>query len=147
MKSKISYHNVSGFAAGLILGIIVTAMVAFTNNPAGPASGTTPVSLTTANTYIKNYMNGATVYNQVMKGYAIDRSQLDAMNSILSENAALTGFRMYKAKDNNGQKIIVVVGVTSTGKDAVGNTMYTTQSVINDPCPPVCDMSSTIIQN
>ena len=92
-------------------------------------------------------MTGAAPFNQVIKGFTVDKPQLDAMNSIAKENQDLTGFRIYFGKDNNGKKIGIVVGVDSSGKDALKNTIFSTDSPISSPCPPICDVSSPIIVN
>ena len=146
--NKISFIA-SGFIAGIIVGISMVGMFAFTNGPgaAAPATGVTPVSAAVANTFFKNYMTGATPLNQVVKGFTLDKSQLDAMNLIIQENSALAGFRVYLGVDNNARKIAIVVGVDGSGKDAVANTIYSTVSMATNPCPPVCDGASAITKN
>ena len=149
MKTKKYLYVVSGFFGGILSAVLIFVLFAFSNAPltGGTLIGVNPVSATDANTYVKNYLSGATVNNQVIKGFTLDKTQLDAMNNIFRENSLLTGFRIYMAKDNSGQKIAIVVGVDATGKDAVTNTIYNTSAAINNPCPPVCDVTSTITKN
>lgn len=146
MKTNKFYFTAAGFLTGLVLGISIFGLVAFKNSPDAPGGGVGPVSSTDANTYFKNYMSSATPLNQVVKGFTIDKTQFDAMSMINQENSALTGFRIYLGKDNNARKVAIVVGVDSYGKDAVGNTIYNTDSQGTNPCPPVCDASSPIIK-
>jgi hypothetical protein len=147
MKTHKYIYPVSGFLAGIVSGISIIVLFAFTNSPVPPGSGNSPISAAEANTCFKNYMATAASLNQVIKGFTVDKSQLDAMNSIISENAQLTGFRIYFGKDVGGQKSAIVVGVDSFGHDAVSNTIYHTSAPNNNPCPPVCDLNSAIIKN
>ena len=146
MKKNKFYFTGVGFLAGLMVAGSVVGFFAFRNSPSGPdaSPAVSATSAAVANGYLKNYLSGASPLNQVLKGFRIDVSQLNAMNMIIKENPALAGFRVYLGKDNNAQKVAIVVGVDSGGRDAVGNTIYTTDSPGTDPCPPVCDASSTI---
>jgi hypothetical protein len=146
MKTNKIFFTSVGFLTGIVSGISIMGILAFSNGPApsNPGPGNSVISTAVANTYFKNYMAGAATFNQVIKGFTIDKSQLDAMNSIANENSLLTGFRIYFGKDNNAQKIAIVVGVDSNGKDAVTNTIYNTSAPINNPCPPICDVVSPI---
>ena len=147
MKTNKFYFTAAGFLAGIVSGISIIGLLAFTNNSASPGPGNSAIPATVANTYFKNYMAGATVYNQVIKGFTIDKTQLDAMNSIAAENSLLTGFRIYFGKDNNAQKIAIVVGIDASGRDAVTNTIYNSMATSNNPCPPICDVNSPIVKN
>jgi len=148
MKANKYIFAVAGFFAGIVSGISIIVLFAFTSSPVPPgAGGNSPISAADANTCFKSYMTTAASFNQVIKGFTVDKSQLDAMNSIISENAQLTGFRIYFGKDPGGQKSAIVVGVDSFGHDAVGNTIYHTSAPNNNPCPPVCDLTSPIIRN
>lgn len=149
MKIHKYIYPVAGFLAGIVSGISIIGLFAFSNSPVSPGSGggNSPISAADANTYFKNYMATAASLNQVVKGFTVDKSQLDAMNSIIAENAQLTGFRIYFGKDPGGQKSAIVVGVDSYGHDAVSNTIYHTSAPNNNPCPPVCDVTSPIIRN
>jgi hypothetical protein len=147
MKTNKYIFTALGFATGLVSGISIIALLSFANAPVTPppAGGNVPVSAAVAHTYLTNYLSGAASFNQVIKGFTVDKAQLDAMNSIARENSLLTGFRIYLGKDNNSKKIGIVVGVDNTGKDAVKNTIFNTDSQNLSPCPPVCDVTSPII--
>ena len=148
MKTNKKFFAAAIFLTGLVLGISIMGVLAFTSGPGAPApgTGTNPVSPTDANLYFKNYLAGAASFNQVIKGFTIDKTQLNAMNSIAAENSNLTGFRIYMGKDNKSLNIAIIVGVNSNGKDAVNNTIYKTDTQTN-LCPPVCDAGSQITMN
>jgi len=136
------------FGSGLTMGIILIGLMSF--KPAPSSAGGTqpaPVSVQEAHNYFNQYMAGATAYNQVMKGFTIDRAQLDAMNMISRENPELSGFRIYMGKDNTSAKLGIVVGIDNMGKDAVKNTIFSTAAQNLSPCPPICDVSSPIVNN
>ncbi|MEI7662176.1 MAG: hypothetical protein WCK34_08260 [Bacteroidota bacterium] len=147
MKTNKYFFSVMGFITGTVFGISVFLFLSFTNGPAAPAQGSGVVAITSADahTCFTKYLSGAVSYNQVIKGINIDRTQLEAMNSISGENPALPGFRIYFGKDNTGRSVAIVVGVDSMGKDAVKNTIFNTDAPKFSPCPPICDVSSPII--
>jgi hypothetical protein len=149
MKTNKYIYVALVFLAGIVSGISIVGLLAFKNAPAPSASGSgiAPISSTDANQYYKNYLASATIYNHVIDGLVIDKTQLDAMNAIFQENNSLTGFRIYFGKDNNSNNVAIVVGVNGSGKDAVGNTIYNTVSYSTNACPPVCDNTSPIIRN
>ena len=141
MKTKTLLSTGFGFLTDLIAGNSKSGLLA---SSGGSGAVNSPVDATVANTYVKNYLAGASTTNAVVKGFTLDKAQLDAMNSINKENPLLTIFRIYMGKDNNAQRVAIVVGVDSTGRDAVNNTIYMTASVSSSPCPPVCDAASPI---
>ena len=148
MKTNKLVITALGFFGGIIFTVSMMGIYAFSEAPAAAAPGGTlgTVSASVANTYFKKYIAGAITYNQVIKGFAVDKSQLDAMNNIAKENAGLVGFRIYFGKDNDLKPVSIVVGVDAKGLDAVTNTIYTTNAP-GSPCPTVCDNQSPIIQN
>ena len=146
MKTNKYFLTFVGFLTGSICGISLISILSFTNAPGNPAVVNTPMTSVDANTFVKNYVASAVANNQVIKGISLDRSQLDAMNSLTRENQALAGFRIYLGKDGSGSKIGIVVGVDGNGKDATGNTIYNTAAQVLNVCPPVCDLSSPIIK-
>ncbi|MEI7895525.1 MAG: hypothetical protein WCJ26_00710 [bacterium] len=147
MKTKKYFFTALVFLTGMVSGISIIGFMSFTSAPAMPSPGITPLTSAVAHSYFNNYLSGATAYNQVIKGFTIDKAQLSAMNSIAAENASLTGFRIYMGKDNNSNRIGIVVGIDNAGNDAVGNTIYSTDTQSLSPCPPVCDVNSPIILN
>jgi hypothetical protein len=147
MKTNKYFFTALGFLTGLVLGISIIGSLAFTYGPGSSASGSSivPITATDAHLYFGKYLSGAVSLNQVIKGFTIDKSQLEAMNSIAKENADLTGFRIYMGKDNTSRKIGIVVGVDAAGNDAVKNTIFSTDAPKLSPCPPICDISSPIM--
>ena len=149
MKTNKYFFPVAAFFTGMVFGISILGFFAFTSGPSTPApdGGVTPINTTVAHGFFNNYLVTAAPFNQVIKGFTIDKVQLEAMNNIARENAELSGFRIYMGKDNNSMNIGIVVGVDNLGKDAVKNTIFQTQAVKMSPCPPVCDVSSPIVNN
>ncbi len=147
MKTKKLFLTTAGYITGMISGVVIMALLSFSNTPATPvaAGGNTPVSADVARSFYTKYMTDAAPFNQVIKGFTIDKAQLEAMNAIAKENAELAGFRIYMGKDYAGRKVALVVGVDNTGKDAVKNTIFSSDAQQVSPCPPVCDATSPII--
>ena len=148
MKTNKYFLTVIGFLSGIVFTISFMGLFAFSSGPGSPApvGGNVPVSAAVANGYFKNYMASAVSVNQVIKGFTVDKNQLEAMNNIAKENTTLQGFRIYMGRDNNANPVSIVVGIDGKGLDAVNNTIYNTNSPGN-PCPPVCDVASPIIKD
>lgn len=146
MKNNKYIITAIGFLSGMVFGIATIGFFSFSNGPASPvpAGGVVPITAAEARNYYSRYISEAGSFNQVLKGFTIDKAQLEAMNNIAKENPALTVFRIYMGKDNNSRKIGIVVGVDEKGLDAVKNTIYNTDSQNLSPCPPVCDLNSPI---
>lgn len=134
------------FTSGLVAGFFMLSLFSFTGGPSAsaPAGGLTPISVDSANALFKGYMAEAAPMNQVIKGFAMNRAQLEAVNAIAAQNSALTGFRFYLGKNKAGKALILVVGVDNTGKDAVRNSIFATDTQVAGPCPTVCDVTSPI---
>jgi hypothetical protein len=149
MKTNKYIFTIAGFLTGMVFGVSVIGLLAFTNGPSSsaPSGGITAITPALANSYVGNYLSRAVSLNQVVKGFTIDKVQLDAMNNIARENTDLTGFRIYLGKDNNANNLGIVVGVDNMGMDAVKNSIFVTASQRLSPCPPICDVSSPIILN
>jgi hypothetical protein len=149
MKMNKYAFTALGFVSGIVSGITIFALVAFTSTPPAPPTGgpISAISAATANQYFNNYISGATTYNNVLKGFTLDKSNLDAMNNIFQQNSALAGFRIYFGKDNNSNNVAIVVGVTTSGTDAVNNSIYSFSTQNTNACPPVCDNTSSITKN
>ena len=134
---------------GIIIGISIMTLLSFTKNEnkVSLRTGITTISSSQANTYFRNYMSSSTSFNSVIKGYTIDKNQLDAMTLLSIENRNLTGFRIYNGKDENSSRMSIVVGIDSEGKDAIGSSIYNTDSPNAQPCPTLCDLTSPIIND
>jgi hypothetical protein len=147
MKTNRFFLTALGFLTGMVSGVSIVGLLAFTNGAATPvpAAPIVPVTAAEAHGYFTNYISGATPLNQVVKGFTIDKAQLDAMNSISAENPGLTSFRIYFGKDSRASKVGIVVGVDDAGRDAINGRIYSTEAPKASPCPPICDTSSPII--
>ena len=146
MASRNILFTAATFVAGLFVGLSALAFMSFTSAPAkAPAGSLVQITATDAHTFFMKYMASATPLNQVVKGFTLDRSQLDAMDALARENTELAGFRIYMGLDNSGKKIGIVVGVDITGKDALKNSIFNTDSKNLSPCPLICDVTSPII--
>jgi hypothetical protein len=147
MKTNKCFVPALGFFAGLVVGISIIGLLAFTNAPVRPAPGAGIIVITVAEAhgFVNNYLKDAAPINQVVKGFTIDKAQLAAMKSLSEENPALTGFRIYFGKDNSAKRVGIVVGVDNAGKDAVTGSILNTESQNLSPCPPVCDVNSPIV--
>jgi hypothetical protein len=144
MKHYKFLYPISGFFAGIFVSLVFIGLVSF-SPPGSSGTGIFPVSAETARSYISRYFSAAAPVNSVVRGFNIDRTQLDAMNAIIKENPALTGFRIYLGRNNNNVVQGIVVGVDGQGKDAVNNTIFGTDSKTVSPCPPACETSSPLI--
>jgi hypothetical protein len=149
MKTNKTFFTVLGFLTGMVFGVSIVGLLAFTNaqTSTAPAGGLVPISAADAHACLTRYSANAVSFNQVIKGFTLDKSQIEAMNSISRENPDLSGFRIYMGVDKSSRKIGIVVGVDNTGKDAVKNTIYTTDLKNLSPCPPICDASSPIVMD
>ena len=147
MKTSRYFPTALGFVTGTVFGLTVFFLLSFTrvapSTPPDSSSGA--ISAAVAHSYFSNYMSGAVATSGVIKGFAVDKSQVDAINSLSAETPGLTAFRIYFGKDNNGAKIGIVVGVDNLGNDLVKNSIYGTPAQKISPCPPICDVSSPII--
>ncbi|HNY01610.1 MAG TPA: hypothetical protein PKG48_03430 [Bacteroidales bacterium] len=142
MKKHIYISPVSGFLAGMILGLGFLGLVSFTAAPGGGAT----VTAEQARSYIANYAAGATSAGEVIKGFTIDRSQFEAMSSLSKENGALAGFRIYLGRDESSRLRGIVVGMDGQGRDVVNGSIFNTDAKSVSPCPPACEITSPLTQ-
>ena len=149
MKKGNYYQTGIGFLVGTLFGVMTMVLVSFTmdTGKSGNKDGITIITSAQANSYYRNYMTKAESFNQVIRGFMVDKSQLSAMNAIASENESLNGFRIYTGRDNNNVKVGIVVGIDANGRDAVNNSIFNTDSPSSGPCPTICDQSSPIISD
>jgi hypothetical protein len=132
---------VTSFITGLVFGISVLGLLSFSS---APASGLSPLNQETARAFIASYAADAAPSNAIVKGFTIDRVQLDAMNALIRENSSLAGFRIYLGKNASDRKLGIVVGVDAQGRDALNNTIFGTDASSVSPCPPVCDAANVL---
>lgn len=146
-RNQITLMTVT-FISGLILGISVIGLFAFTNISQVPAplAGVNKISEQDAKVLFRNYFTTATPMNVPVKGFAISKEQLSALNMLANENPGLTAFRIYLGKDNSAGNVGILVGVNGSGMD-VTNTIYRAVAGQSGPCPTICDAASTITSN
>lgn len=147
MKTNKIFSSLPVFFTGLIAGLTLAGLFAFTMGPgAAGTGGNVAVSVSKASQYSKNYLAGAQPYDQVIRGFMVGKAQLEAMNSLLVSNPSLVGFRIYMGADEENRRKDVVVGVDRNGADAVTSPIISTDAAGNNPCPPVCDSNSPILK-
>ncbi|NVO18516.1 MAG: hypothetical protein HXX13_02385 [Bacteroidetes bacterium] len=134
------------FISGLLVGASAIALLSFTgvvNTPSStPAYGKTSVQ--DAQASYRRYASKTSALNDLVKGFALNKEELNAMNSLITENPSLIGFRVYMGLDNSLAPIGIVVGIDNAGKDNL-NSIYKTSGSSSGPCPTLCDQTSTII--
>jgi hypothetical protein len=141
MKKK-SIVSVVTFVSGVILGVGALVLLSFTG--VVTSQGISKISIQEAQANFNRYYQTATPTNQVIKGFAINKDQLDAMNRLSVENPNLAGFRLYMGLDNNSAAMGIIVGIDNTGKDNTAS-IYKASASVSGPCPTICDQSSSII--
>jgi hypothetical protein len=146
MKKKIFTPVTFAFFSGTVVGITLFALIAFTmGSPVPSPPVKSPLTVTEARAYLVNYLKTATKSDQIIKGVAIDKVQLDKMNRLLRDNANLVGFRIFLGLDDHANQVGIIVGINSTGADAVTtDSIYCTSRTYVGPCPPTCDRNSPI---
>jgi hypothetical protein len=103
----------------------------------------TGITLQQAKTMYQANANSATPYGGGLTAVTISPQMVDALEKVKKKSSNAQGFRCYFAKGENGQKMSIMVGVDSDGKDDV--TFIKSADAANfDGCPPLCDMASPI---
>ena len=151
-KNKMAMISVT-FILGAVFGISLLSLVSFVSTPNPSSPNPAPVSIFTpeANRLFHNYYDKAVIINERIKGFYVDRPQLEALNE-LAKNTALVGFRIYLGKPlpTSTDTLAIIVGVTSKMEDdapsatGVAGKIYKTESRKAGPCPPLCDKVSQI---
>ncbi len=136
------------FVTGIILGATAIGLFSFTNTSVSaptllPAAN--KISASEAKILFRNYINSAAPTNGVVKGFAITREHLSALNNLASENPGLPAFRVYMGYDQQVGNVGIVVGVNNAGQDVTGS-IYKAPGGAS-PCPTICDGASSITQN
>ena len=144
-KNKIALISVT-FILGAVFGISLIAVLSFANPDNPPSPGPIPSIITPAdaNHYFLNYYAHADSIPGKLKGFTVDRLQLEAMNNLVANDRNLVGFRLYMGKSDIAEKISIVVGLTSVSSDATVGRIYKTESRNSGPCPTLCDVNSPI---
>lgn len=146
-KNNIAMISVT-FILGAVFGISLIAVLSFVKplNPPSPDPALKPILVKDANRFFHNYYDHAGPINDKIKGFMVDRPQLEAMNE-LAKNPALFGFRIYIGKSDQGDSIGIVAGAKNIRLDDVTlatGMIYRTESRKYGPCPPFCDKTSLI---
>ena len=139
---------VVAFVAGILLGVSTLGLLSFTGAVTVPApvQATSKISLQDAQSLFRNYFSKAAPTNAVFKGFALNKAQLGALNSLSAENPNLAGFRIYMGMDNSNASVGIIVGIDNTGKDNM-NSIYKASAGPSGPCPTICDGTSGITAN
>lgn len=128
-------------SGGLLFGLVLLITGSRAPDPQPPANA---IDVTTAKSYYQKYMANP-LQIEALSGIAIDMDQLSAINSIRTQVPTARGFRIYYGLDNSSNRIGIVVGIDNMGHDITTNIIQTTRNY--DPCPPICDTPSPILQN
>lgn len=145
-KNQFTFAAVT-FITGIILGASAIAMFSFTSASIAPGllPGVNKISVQEANALFRGYYNNAAPTNEVVRGFALTREHLSALNYLANENPELPAFRVYMGYDQNMGNVGIVVGVNSAGQDVAGS-IYKAPGGAS-PCPTICDGASGIIGN
>lgn len=135
------------FVTGIILGASLIGIFSFSNaeNPPAELPLVNKISSDEANSLFRVYYNNATPTNGIVKGFALTREHLSALNNLANENPGLQAFRVYSGYDQNMGNVGIVVGVNSNGQDALGSIYKAAGGA--SPCPTICDGASAITGN
>jgi hypothetical protein len=148
MKKNPLFVVIVSVVSGMILGATAISWLSFINVAPSPAavSGAIKISVQDAQQYTRKYLERTAPTNQVIRGFSVNKEQLDALNRLAAENPSLTGFRIYLGMDNSFSSLGMVIGVDNSGKDYT-TSIYRTSAGASGPCPPICDQSSSILSN
>lgn len=142
--NPITFYKRLAITSSLLCVVCISFIFISANKYPQEAGNLETVSITTANTYFKNYIRNAKKTNTILKGMVISAEQLSAITLLSTNNPALNSIRIYYAKDAAGSDASLIVGVDVAGNDLV-NTIYCTKRFNTGLCPPVCDVISPII--
>ena len=134
------------FSAGVLFGIFLIGIYSFTTEVPGSAlpPGNSQISVGDANAMFLRYYNSAPDLNARFKGFAVNREEFNAIQTLFSKDETLDACRIYLGRDKNQNDVRIVVGVNGNGLDVVTGGVYRTQSMGSSPCPTVCDVASPI---
>jgi hypothetical protein len=147
--NKNSFSIISiAFVSGIIIGTLALGLLSFTwaGNVPDPLGTISKISVQDAQTFSRRYITSAVPVNGVIKGFALNKEQLEACDRLLNENPSLTSFRIYMGQDNSSATVGIVVGIDAGGKDNLSS-IYRTSGSSSGPCPTVCDQTSNITGN
>lgn len=142
--NPITFYKRLAITSSLLCIVCISFIFISANKYQQEAENLEIVTVTTANTYFKNYIRNAKKTNTVLKGMVISADQLNAIALLSTNNPALNSIRIYYAKDAAGSDASLVVGVDVAGNDLV-NKIYCTKRFNTGLCPIVCDALSPII--
>lgn len=149
MKKKQFTLMAVTFIAGIIIGVATLGLYSFTTTGAPPQTAmslSSKITVKDAQYYLKNYASQASPINSIVKGFALNKEQVAAINQLAKENTSLTGFRVYLGFDDNASGVGIIVGINSSGQD-VTTSIYKSSLKSSGPCPTICDGASSLIAN
>jgi hypothetical protein len=134
---------------GVVTAIGLLSLYSFTR-PAAPVNAPeafTPVTVAEANALFLGYFKTATKPDSPVKGFFLDRNQLEALNQLGQETPDAPGFRVYLGREKEGSLVGILVAVDKNNIDLVVKGVFKTASAVTGPCPTVCDSQSPIIKD
>ena len=137
------------FVAGAIIGAAIVWMLCNCccktscstqqDNAKSDTTGIRQISVETANSYFRAYMNNPVSVDTV-KAFSINAEQFSAMKLIAQSDSTVHGFRIYMGMDSLAAVRIVV----GTGSPDRTKTIYVTTDFGSGLCPYICDKSTPI---
>jgi hypothetical protein len=150
-KSKFTLVTVV-FIFGLVVGSVAITFLSSSNPVSTPAPSPayTTITADSANKLFKLYYNGVSALNDKVKGFSLDKEQVNALYAMANDPAyRIIGFRVYFGMDKARQRLTMIVGIQSDSTDfaasgSANKSVYVTTSRKSSPCPPSCDKNSPI---
>ena len=143
---------IGGLACKMIWGPGTRASIGQgTHHPTPIASRSHPITPGKANSLAKLHNNLGAPVNGKFKAFTIDKAQLNDLNDLATHYPDINAFRIYMGRDNSGafvanpKKVGMVVCVDGNGKDTYTSYILMSSAEQLDPCPPICDAQSTIL--
>jgi len=146
MNYKIFRKPVFTFLLGIFLGTALVSLYAFNSKSESPpqTGQVQPISLTDAVKLTSRFTGQAKPFNAVLRGFAVTKDQLEAMNMIFDKNPQFNGIRLYMGQTKAEESTSIVVGINKNGDDATSQTIYNVSVSGSGPCPTVCDYNSPL---
>ena len=147
MKAKNIIIQVLFLIAGITIGYFSAQSGQCINQGSTFTEPSVPIDTNEAHKLFRAYYDSNTGIHRdsvILKGFTINKEKLDVFNKILkSDPVNIKGIRIYMGGNKKGTTKIIV-GIDDRGQDLI-KYILKTNTGISDPCPPICDPKSPII--